>query len=124
MIKIKKLALAHRFRLEQRFIERQTDNVFAQRLRYFVRGLIPVEKSSGAFTKGMFAGLQNELFLNLQHKEKLNNKVFDQNRAYAFLGYRLKKEIDLELGYLNQYVKGSSTGITNHAVQIAVYSRF
>jgi hypothetical protein len=45
--KIKGINVSHRFRLEQRFIEKiASDDVFAQRLRYFVRFLIPLKKGS------------------------------------------------------------------------------
>lgn len=122
--KIGSVPLMHRFRLEQRFIETASDDVFSQRGRYFVRGIIPIAKKAESFSKGMFVGLQNELFLNLQNKDEINNSTFDQNRAYIALGYRLSKKVDLEAGYLNQYVKGAASNLTNHVTQLAVYSRF
>ena len=120
--KIQNLPFTHRFRLEQRFVERPGGNVFAQRLRYFVRTLVPLRKDS-VFQKGAFLALQNEVFLNLQNKEKFNNKVFDQNRAYAALGYRLNKSTDFELGYLHQYIDGAAVNTANHVLQLAVYKR-
>ena len=122
--KVKNVALAHRFRLEQRFIERPLNDVFSQRLRYFVRSVFPLTKVTTSFSKGPFVALQNEVFLTIQNKDKLNNSVFDQNRAYVSLGYRWSKRFDMELGYLNQYVNGSSTNLTNHVAQVAVYTRF
>lgn len=122
--KIGDIPLTHRFRLEQRFIGRPSDDVFSQRLRYFVRAIIPLNGKPKPFSKGLFAGLQNELFLNLQNKDQLNNSSFDQNRAYASFGYRINKNLDLEAGYLNQYLKGSANHVTNHVVQLAVYTRF
>lgn len=41
--KIDKLSIAHRFRLEQRFIEAITGDVFSNRIRYFVRSVIPLK---------------------------------------------------------------------------------
>lgn len=117
-------ALSHRFRLEQRFIERQTDDLFSQRFRYFFRLVQPLQKQEGAFTKGVFAAIQNETFFNIQNKEKLNGKVFDQNRAYLAMGYRFSKKADIELGYLNQAIKGSAQNTVNNAVQLAIYTRF
>lgn len=122
--KIKNMPVTHRFRLEQRFIERPSEDVFSQRLRYFARMIIPITKDSTAFTKGLFVGLQNEIFLNLQNKNKLNGHLFDQNRAYLSLGYRLSKKIDIEAGYLNQAIKGASSNTVNHVGQIALYTRF
>lgn len=122
--KIRNIAITHRLRLEQRFIERAAEDVFSQRLRYFVRGVIPLKPVSGTFTNGLFTAVQNELFFNLQNKDKVNNAFFDQNRAYLALGYRLNKKFDLEAGYLNQYTNGLSRNIMNHIVQVAAYTRF
>lgn len=116
--------LSHRFRLEQRFIERQTDDLFSQRFRYFFRLMQPLERQAEGFSKGIFAALQNELFFNLQNKDQLNGKLFDQNRAYLAMGYRFSKKVDLEAGYLNQTIKGLNNSTINHAVQLALYTRF
>lgn len=117
-------ALSHRFRLEQRFIERQTDDLFSQRLRYFVRLVQPLQKQEGAFTKGIFVALQNELFFNLQNKKQLNGSFFDQNRAYLAVGYRVSKGFDVEAGYLNQSINGASSNTANNVAQLALYTRF
>ena len=117
--------VSHRFRLEQRFVERISgDNFFAQRARYFIRGIIPLQKSAGAFEKGVFVALQNELFLNVQAKGELNGHMFDQNRAYGAAGYRFSKKLDVELGYMNQSLRGSENNTSNNIVQLAVYTRF
>jgi hypothetical protein len=118
--------LTHRFRLEQRFVEQAGggDRRFSQRLRYFARAVIPVGHSEGAFTRGPFIGLQNEAFFNLQHRDAVNGAFFDQNRAYLAGGFRLSKQIDLELGYLNQYINGRVNDTLNHVVQFALYTRF
>ncbi len=55
------------------------------------------------FSKGWYAGIQNEVFLNAQNKENINDSFFDQNRVYAGLGYRFSKKIDLEAGYMYRY---------------------
>ncbi|WP_207429488.1 DUF2490 domain-containing protein [Pedobacter sp. SYSU D00535] len=122
--KIKSIPVSHRFRLEQRFIERTGEDVFSQRLRYFARAIVPFKTDEAGFTKGAFAALQNEIFLNIQNKDKINNSTFDQNRAYVALGYRLSKRVDLEAGYLNHYQKGAVGNTTNHVGQLAVYARF
>lgn len=116
--------LSHRFRLEQRFIERQNDELFSQRFRYFFRLIQPLQHQDGAFTEGLFVALQNETFLNIQNKEKLNNSFFDQNRAYLAIGYRFSKKFDLEAGYLNQAIHGANNNTINNVAQLAVYTRF
>lgn len=123
--KIQNVSVSHRFRLEQRFIEKiSEDDVFSQRLRYFVRLVIPLKKNATVFEKGFFAGVQNEIFLNVQNKGVVNNNVFDQNRAYLALGYRIQKKIDIEAGYMNQAVKSLKGHINNNILQVAVYTRF
>ncbi|WP_348621295.1 DUF2490 domain-containing protein [Pedobacter lusitanus] len=123
--KISTINVSHRFRLEQRFAEKiRNEDIFAQRFRYFVRFIIPLKKEVKNFEEGLFAALQNELFFNVQNKDKLNGHFFDQNRAYGALGYRFSKKFDLEAGYLNQAVKGASNNSVNNVIQLAVYTRF
>lgn len=123
--KISPLNLTHRFRLEQRFIDQGNQDVFSQRLRYFVRALVPLRKAADTpFSKGAFFALQNEVFLTIQNKDELNGSMFDQNRAYAAVGYRFSPAVDLEAGYLNQAIKGSGRNLLNNVLQLAVYTRF
>ncbi|ADY53084.1 Protein of unknown function DUF2490 [Pseudopedobacter saltans DSM 12145] len=119
--KIGDVGLNHRLRFEQRFIEQVQGNVFSQRLRYFVRTLLPFSNQT-PFTEGIFLGLQNELFFNVQNK--VNGSFFDQNRAYVSLGYRFKPSFDLEMGYMNQRIKQRTEGLTNNILQLAAYTRF
>jgi hypothetical protein len=133
--KIKSGVLAHRLRLEQRILpvlDVDGGDVVTSgyttmfgRLRYFARGLIPVgNKGSNSFTEGPFLALQNEVFVNIFNRDKVNGKFFDQNRAYLAIGYRLNPKADLEIGYLNQYVNGAGKAFTNnHVVQVAGYLR-
>lgn len=123
-LKLGQVSLQNRLRLEQRFIEQQTNDVFAQRLRYFVRTIIPIQKQKNSFSKGVFAAVQNELFFNVQNKNVTSNSFFDQNRAYAAIGYRFNSKFDLEAGYLNQYINGAATNVSNNVIQMAFYTRF
>ena len=122
--KIGRASLQNRVRLEQRFIERTTENVFAQRLRYWVRTIIPFIKPKTSFTKGFFGAIQNEIFLNVQNKDKINESLFDQNRAYLAIGYRFSPKIDIDAGYMNQYAKGVSNDVSNNIIQMAIYTKF
>ncbi|MCC6762491.1 MAG: DUF2490 domain-containing protein [Chitinophagaceae bacterium] len=130
----KTVALQHRFRLEERWIPNvaavgneveKTGSRFATRFRYFNRAVIPLRKQSGAFSKGLFASVQNEVFINTTHRSHINGRWFDQNRLYMAVGYRLSKRADLETGYLNQYLKaaGNNANTVNHIWQLAVYTR-
>lgn len=122
--KIKPVFAQHRFRLEQRFMEAAGDDIFSQRFRYFFRFVLPLLDTKKTFAKGPFVAMQNELFFNIQNKDKLNGKLFDQNRAYGAVGYRFNKSFDLEAGYLNQFVNGRTSNTMNNVVQFAVYTRF
>jgi uncharacterized protein DUF2490 len=121
--KIGRTSLQNRLRLEQRFIERTTENVFAQRLRYFARAMIPIAKPTESFIKGFFGAMQNEIFLNVQNKDKINNNLFDQNRVYIAVGYRFSAKIDVDAGYMNQFVKGATNDVSNNIIQLALYTR-
>jgi len=118
--------ISHRFRLEQRFMGSQgtLDSYFAQRARYFIRGIIPFNRDS-VFNKGTYAAFQNELFFNVQNKRKVNGDFFDQNRAYLGIGYRFNKKVDAEIGYLNQYVNATGPINTlNNVIQLSLFTRF
>ena len=140
--------LAHRLRLEQRYLPKfhaagnslvHSGHTHAGRLRYFVRGIIPltgappagttalsgnVPAAPTAFTQGFFAAIQNEIFANISGSSVVNGKFFDQNRAYVAFGYRWSRQFDLELGYMNQYISGAGSSSTNnHILQMATYLR-
>ena len=138
--------LAHRFRLEQRYLPKfhaegdhlvHDNRVYAGRFRYFTRGIIPLtgahkdhppvtsavdaplaKTGTGprAFTKGFFASLQNEIFFNIGDNSPVNGKLFDQNRAYVSFGYRYSKQFDVELGYMNQYINGAGSTATSNHI--------
>jgi hypothetical protein len=130
--KLKNIFVSHRFRLEQRFIAKsivvndeleKDGSAYANRFRYFIRAVLPF-KTQPVFKKGLFAALQNEVFLNFGNVATVNNESFDQNRLYMALGYRLNARFDLETGYLNQYINGRNKSFTNnHVVQLAGYLR-
>ena len=128
-----RVASAHRLRFEQRFlpiVNYSFSDIWkdghnpAYRLRFFTHHVLPLKKED-AFTEGVFFALQDEVFMNTGNKNNVNGRTFDQNRLYVALGYRLPNtKIDLEGGYMNQYIQGRDQRITNnHIAQIAVYKR-
>ncbi|GAA4781192.1 DUF2490 domain-containing protein [Olivibacter ginsenosidimutans] len=119
------LPFQHRFRLEQRFLKRSEETHFTQRARYFIRGILPLNTIlAQTFNKGAFIALQNELFFNIQHKNVVNQHFFDQNRAYTAFGYRFSPSYDLEMGYMNQFLKRSHPPSQfTHILQVAFYTR-
>ena len=122
---------SHRFRFEQRFIAKSVvmnnslkhqGDVYANRFRYLFRSIIPFAKKLQAGTP--YFSIQDELLFNFGDKSGVNGEFFDQNRAGLSLGYRVSTPVDLELGYLNQYINGRNDAFTNnHIVQLTTYLR-
>ena len=128
---VKNISLQHRFRFEERFIPQtavsnnkliKKGTAFATRFRYFARMVLPLQRVT-KFEKGMFAALQNELFVNITNVNAANNNFFDQNRAYVAAGYRFAKSFDAEIGFMNQYINGRAVNTSNNLIQLATYLR-
>ena len=84
--------LSHRYRFEQRFVEAN----FKMRFRYFLGINIPFKSSSSYYLSAY-----NEIFLNTQ------SAIFDRNRLYGGIGYKLNENIRFEAGYMNQFFETS-----------------
>lgn len=89
---IGKLSLQHRYRFEQRFVAKD----FKTRFRYFLGLNIPFKDSK------YYLSAYNEIFLNGA------SNVYDRNRVYGGLGYKIASGIKLEVGYMNQIFETSS----------------
>ncbi|WP_284651463.1 DUF2490 domain-containing protein [Flavobacterium terrisoli] len=123
-----KNVMTHRFRLEQRWVEKialVADNVvsmgfdYQNRLRYLNRNVFHLV-SLKSTNEEIYLVLQNEVFLNLGNNE-VNGKFFDQNRFLIGFGLNYNNNIRLELGYLNHYVTSSvSDDAMNHTVSISL----
>jgi hypothetical protein len=111
-----------RGRLEQRWVKEERTE-FSQRARAFISAQIPLAADTG-FTRGLYTGLQNELFLNVQHKQRVNNSVFDQNRSFVSIGYRWSKNIDTEFGYMYWFQKESDAQYRRNVIQLMVTTNF
>ncbi len=89
--------LSHRYRFEQRFVESD----FKMRFRYFLGLNIPLNKKEKELSK-YYLSAYNEIFLNTK------SSIFDRNRVYAGIGYKLNNQLRLEAGYMNQFFEMSS----------------
>lgn len=87
------LHLEHRYRLEQRFITTSINSFTAHRARYRILLTYPISNK-------WFMSIYDEIFINFQ------DNLFDQNRLYGALGYRLKNNLNLQLGYLKNHFTG------------------
>jgi hypothetical protein len=92
--------LNHRYRFEQRFVERD----FKLRFRYFLGVNIPLSKEGH---KGVYLSAYNEIFLNSK------SAIFDRNRLYGSIGYKINKNIKFEFGYMNQFFESNNSDQLN-----------
>lgn len=118
-----KVELTARARFEQRFVKEDGKVNFSQRARAFFSAQIPLVADTG-FTKGLYTGIQNEIFLNAERKEKVNNSAFDQNRSFISLGYRFSKKIDAEFGYMYWYQKEMDGSTKSNVWQLMFTTKF
>ncbi len=100
---IKQMNLQHRYRFEQRFIE----DDFRLRFRYFLGLTHPIWKHENDAVKQLYLSAYNEIFLNTE------GRVFDRNRLYGGLGYRINKNLRFELGYMNQFFQNAGRDQAN-----------
>lgn len=92
--------LTGRTRLEQRFREGGDDTGW--RLRQFVRWSRPIAGPNISLV------LSNETFIGLSETDWGQGEGFDQNRAFAGLGWQMTRKFRLEGGYMNQQIEGGS----------------
>lgn len=111
----------HRYRLEQRWIESNTTPAYTylNRMRYQLRLAAPLlgrEIKPGV----PYAVVADEVFVGFGRRAE--GRIFDQNRAYAALGYQVSTATALEVGYLNQLwqPRGTTTYSFYHTVQMGL----
>ncbi len=128
---VRRQTLQHRFRIEERFIGSTrylegvgipTLSIYSTRFRYFNRIILPWRPKE-SFEKGLFATLQNEIFLHLTGTDRLTGKTFDQNRFYLAAGYRVNRIWDMEAGYMRRDVQATTRLNQLNTWQLAFYFR-
>ncbi|MEO0065526.1 MAG: hypothetical protein RI983_852 [Bacteroidota bacterium] len=106
--KIGKVSLSHRFMLEQRWLGRylsaadtkDDDFLFMNRMRYMIRGQIPVTNNA---TNPIYAAAYNEILIGFG--KNVGENIFDQNRIGVLVGKAINNSFRIEAGYLNQIVQ-------------------
>ncbi|MFT7232372.1 MAG: hypothetical protein ACI8TA_001588 [Cyclobacteriaceae bacterium] len=93
-----RLFLQHRYRFEQRFFE----DDFRLRFRYFLAFNVPINNKS-MLDKTFYLSSYNEIFLNPEE-----NNVFDRNRLYGGLGFKVNDKVRVEVGYMNQFLTNAN----------------
>jgi hypothetical protein len=122
----KKNSMIHRFRMEQRFVEklnsvtpRDLSTEYQNRFRYLNRNLFHIAELNSA-KEELYAVLQNEVFLNVGDN-KLNKHIVDQNRFLVGLGLKYQNNIRMELGYMNHYITSStSADLMRHTISLSL----
>ncbi|MEN9993705.1 MAG: hypothetical protein RL762_362 [Bacteroidota bacterium] len=92
------IQIQHRYRLEQRFI----DTIYRQRIRYRAQCIIPLQKTYLDQGKGLFMNVNDEVFLGFG--KGIGKNILDQNRFIAAVGYKFSPKMNIQMGYLNQFV--------------------
>jgi hypothetical protein len=122
------LSLTHRYRFEDRWVERPlfdaagarrpSDVSFAMRLRYQIRASLPLTRADAR--RPLYASLAEEPFIAVGPHTPLN--ILEQNRAYLGAGVRWSPALRTELGYLNQViVRADGRQVEqNHTLQVTL----
>jgi hypothetical protein len=117
-----KLEWINRYRLEQRFIYSNGEvPIYQNRFRFMTRISVPLFGRE-IRDRSWYLSLYNESMISFGKQVKLN--AFDQNRAFAALGYKVPGLGRLEFGYLLQILM-KSDGVrqeSNHTVQVGLTS--
>lgn len=114
--------MEHRYRLEQRFIHNSTKNTdeYNNRIRYRFQTIFSLNTFSPKLDP-LFIASYNEIFVNMgSHKA---DELFDRNRLYFALGYKVHDLLNFQLGYLNQTIKPAESRIlsSEHLLQLGVF---
>ena len=99
---INRVKFQHRYRFEQRFREEG----FRMRMRYFLALNVPLNHPEMT-QNTIYLSAYNEIFINL------SENPFDRNRLYGGLGYKFTDNFRLEIGYMNQFLKGPDSDQLN-----------
>ena len=95
--KVKKLSLTNRSRLEERFIDGAGGT--SVRARHMARVAYPLGKSGKWSAVGY-----DEFFVNLNDTRSGPQSGFDQNRVFVGLNRTLNERLNVEAGYLVNYL--------------------
>jgi hypothetical protein len=121
-----RVAWQHRYRVEQRWVERPLDaagardRTYSNRARYLVRATVPL-RGRTLDVRELYVSAYDELFASWGRN--VGRNALDQNRLYGALGWRLGATTRVEGGYLQQLIlKPDGVRVErNHTLQLAVF---
>ena len=119
--------LDHRYRLEQRWIQRISEDgqedgyAFNYRIRYKLAVGVPLKLKGKETRWSLYA--DNEIMVNFGEEVFIN--LFDQNRFSFGIGYQVNKDIKLQLGYMNIFAQKARLGEFDDAniIRLGVYQK-
>lgn len=91
----------------------------AHRSRQTVRFAMPTQIISG-----LSAVLYDEYFVNMNDASWGVHRGFDQNRAFVGVNYFFNQHVNMDIGYLNQYVNRPNVDVENHVLAITINTTF
>ena len=124
--KISKIALSHRYMVEERFFQNANKDGFEEginfrwRLRYRLQADCFLWKKEQQSLKAI---LSEEIMINAGNKVVKN--IFDQNRVYAALLLGVNESLGFEIGYLSNFQQ-RSTGTdfyNNDIVRVTIFQK-
>lgn len=121
------IKLDHRYRFEQRFIQKIENNhllndyFFNYRVRYKVALAVPIKINRKGTAWSVY--VDNELMINFGEDIFIN--MFDQNRFSAGMNYKVSDNIKLQLGYMRLFAQKATVGAFENAniIRFNVYHR-
>ncbi len=116
--------VSSRTRLEQRFFDIPGSTDVSHRYRQKLRLSVPAPFVSPSFSFVFW----NEIYVNLQNATGAGvQRGFNQNWAFAGIGYSLSKTTAMEIGYLNQFInrpQSPRSDQINHILLINILLNF
>ncbi|MDE3740780.1 DUF2490 domain-containing protein [Maribacter polysaccharolyticus] len=96
--KIRKLGISHRYRMEHRWINKDGDTDFVNRMRYRLQLAHPI-------CGKLYVKVFDEIFLDL------DEDVFNQNRLHTGIGYHIDANFKFEVGYVKNHLSSRADDI-------------
>ncbi|MBL0044543.1 MAG: DUF2490 domain-containing protein [Flavobacteriales bacterium] len=120
--RVGKVALQHRYRMEERFIALQNADpssesgytfdtyLYQSRFRVRLMATLPLGKREKVEPKAWFLSAYDELFLNFGDNARLD--LMNQNRISGLVGYQFNKQGNVQVGYQLQTLQrpGAANG--------------
>lgn len=114
---IEAITLVSRTRFEQR--RREGNDEIGHRLRQMLRATMP----SLLHAKLSWV-VFDELFINLNPTEWGVARGFDQNRLFLGVNWKVDQAINMDVGYLNQFINGQNVDRDNHVLSTTIRFNF